>query len=275
GVRKNASEFPAELAVTVHQSGDERRFSAFIRDLTEVKRTEALLQEHQRRLAHVTRFNTLGELASGIAHELNQPLTAIANAAAIGLLADDVEESKSALRNVEKCVDVAGRLVKRFRKLAARSTVDRRICSLNEQITDVVELLGNETSLEGINVHTELSDALPDVLIDDVQIQRVLLNLLRNACESLADQPERTLLIRSQPDGDDALVSVSNSGPKLRDESVFEAFVSSKECGMGLGLSISRTIIEHHGGRIWLSGTADETPTTFCFNLPGATEPSQ
>ena len=141
GLRRSRAEFPAELTVTVHVIRGQRRFAAFVRDLTGAKETERLLLENQRRLAHVARLNTLSELASGIAHEVNQPLTAIAAVAALGPLTDDVHKLRDALSRVDQYVRLAGQIVRRFRKLAEKSTVDRKPCDLNEQILEAIELL--------------------------------------------------------------------------------------------------------------------------------------
>ena len=229
GVRHDGEEFPVELTVTVHENRGEPRFAAFVRDLTEAKKTEQLLQDHQRRLAHVARLNTLSELASGIAHELNQPLTAIANLAATGALSDDVGTVHETLRKIEECVHVAGQLVRRFRKLAAKSAVDRRRRNINEQIREVIALLESELKRESIEVTMNIEDPLPNVFVDEVQIQQVLLNLLRNACEAVVEQRAPHVVVSSHAQHGVVNVVVENSGPKLTDESVFDAFFTTAD----------------------------------------------
>ena len=241
-------------------------FAAFVRDLTNAKQTEQLLAEQQRRLAHVTRLNTLSELASGIAHEMNQPLTAIANVAAVGLASNQLDATHDQIRKIEKYVAHTGQLVGRFRKLTTKSVVARKSHDINRQINEVIGLLENEIHHASINLKTYLEPNLPEVLIDDIQIQQVLVNIIHNAIEAVVNLPVKNIDVYSSKNKNTVTVTVRNNGPKLIDNRVFEAFHTTKENGVGLGLSISRTIIENHGGRIWLNDEC--TDTEFCFSLP-------
>ena len=264
GVRKSGKEFPAELSVTMESGG--KYFAAYVRDLTNTKQTEQLLAEQQRKLAHVTRLNTLSELASGIAHEMNQPLTAIANVAAVGLASNDIDVTHDEVRKIEKYVAHAGQLVGRFRKLTTKSIVARKPHDINQQINEVIGLLDNEIHHAAINLHTHLESNLPKVFIDDIQIQQVIINIIHNATEALAELPAKNIDVYSYKEKDTVKITVKNNGPKLTDNRVFEAFHTTKKNGIGLGLSISRTIIENHDGRIWLNN--DCADTEFCFSLP-------
>ena len=251
---------------------------AITRDLTEHMLASEALQRAQAELAHVTRVTTLGELAASIAHEINQPLAAIvadANASLNWLAAaePDLEMVRDALAAVVNDGHRAGDVIQRIRQLATKTDPQRARVDVNDAIRDLLSLVRTEVRSHDVSLRLDLAPALRPVLGDRVQLQQVLINLVMNAIEamaSVADRP-RELVIRSQPhEGDQVLVAVQDAGVGIDPNSVnqlFSAFFTTKAGGMGIGLSISRSIIEAHGGRLW----ATPNPThgaTFHFTLP-------
>ena len=276
--------FPIELSVGEARIGDQRIFTGFIRDLTERQHTELRLQDLQSELAHVGRVSEVGTLASALAHELNQPLTAIANycEAARDLLAsppddDTLEVIREALDDAARQSVRAGQIVRRLRDFITYGQTERKVESLPRLIAEA-NALGLVGSREhGIEVDVELHPHAQNVLVDRIQIQQVLLNLIRNAIDAMIDSRVKQLTISARPDGDDFVqVSVGDSGQGISAdvaEHLFQPFVTSKDHGMGIGLSICRTIIEAHGGRIWFESPAG-AGTTFHFTIPDAGTPN-
>jgi two-component system sensor kinase FixL len=277
--RKDGSTFPMELSIGEAKSGRERIFTGFIRDLTEHRRTEERLQALQSDLIHVSRVSAMGTMASTLAHELNQPIAAIANyveAVRDQLLDPRVEElpmMREALDDAAKDSLRAGQIVRRLRDFVARGEVERSAEDLPTLIKEasVLGLMGARE--RGIEATFDLDPSASPVLVDRVQIQQVLINLLRNAGEAMSDSPERRVHVTSSPDkGGLVRVSVADTGPGVANEIVeqlFSAFTSTKPQGMGLGLSICRTIIEANGGRIWME-PRPEGGTVFHFTLQRA-----
>ncbi len=272
--------FPIELSVGEARIGEQRIFTGFIRDLTERQHTELRLQDLQSELAHVGRVSEVGTLASALAHELNQPLTAIANycEAARDLLAsppdeDTLEVIREALDDAARQSVRAGQIVRRLRDFITYGQTERKVESLPRLIAEA-NALGLVGSREhGIEVDVELHPNAQNVLVDRIQVQQVLLNLIRNAIDAMIDSRVRQLTISARPDGDDFVeVSVGDTGKGISAEvaeHLFQPFVTSKEHGMGIGLSICRTIIEAHGGRIWFESPAGGG-TVFHFTIPDA-----
>jgi two-component system sensor kinase FixL len=258
---RDGTTFPIHLHVGETRMGHERVFTGFIRDLTERQQTELQLHDLQEQLAHVGRVTAMGTLATSIAHELNQPLTAIANyvETAEELLENPDEETLAIVREALKdCAQQsvrAGQIVRRLRDFISRGESERRIESLARVVNEASALAMVGAGERGIALEVKLDPAVDRVLIDRIPVQQVLLNLVRNAIEAMADSPVRRLRIWSRP-ADDGFVQVAieDSGPGLAPEvaeRLFHPFVSTKADGMGLGLSICHTIIQGQGGRIW------------------------
>jgi two-component system sensor kinase FixL len=281
GRRRDGTTFPMELSVGEATIGDERVFTGFIRDLTERQEYEKRLHTVQAELAHVSRVTAMGTLATSIAHELNQPLTAIANyvETASTMLADnpDSDAIASVRWALDECANEAvraGQIVRRLRDYISRGETERQVVSLARLVNEASALafVGAGTQTVDLTVNIAERDL---VLVDRVQIQQVLLNLIRNAVEAMQDLPHGRLTISAvRRESGFIEVIVSDSGPGLAPEiadHLFAPFHSTKATGMGVGLSISRTIVEAHEGRIW----ADPSPyggMSFHFTLPYAQE---
>ena len=273
--------FPIELAVGEAWTGDTRIFTGFIRDLTERQQAELRLQDLQSELAHVGRVSEMGTLASALAHELNQPLTAVTNycEAARDLLAERPDEEtlemvRGALEDAAQQSIRAGQIVKRLRDFITHGATERRVENLPRLINEANALALVGTREHGIDVQVRLDPAAARVLVDRIQIQQVLVNLIRNAIDAMADAGLRMLVIRSARIGEGMVrISVEDTGGGI-DEAVaaqlFQPFVTSKASGMGIGLSICRTIVEAHGGRIWFEPNPRGSGTIFHFTLPDA-----
>lgn len=275
GLRKDGSTFPMELAVGEMLTADGRFFTGFVRDLTERERTEARLKELQSELVHISRLTALGEMASALAHELNQPLSAIANylRGSVRLLANDPiprERLSEALDKANEQTLRAGQIIRRLRDFVARGETERRVESLPKLIEEAGALALVGAKEHGVRVAFDLDPAVKHVLADKVQVQQVILNLIRNAIDAMEESPRRELQIITRPAPDDlAQVTVSDTGPGISPEvaeQLFQPFITTKRHGMGVGLSISRTIVEAHGGRIWVE-TTPGGGATFHFTL--------
>ncbi len=277
--RKDGSTFPMELSIGEAASEVHPLFTGFIRDLTERQKTEARLESLQSELIHVSRVSAMGTMASTLAHELNQPLTAVANyvEAVRDMLAkpepDDLPMIREALDDTAKEALRAGHIVRRLRDFVARGEVEKTIEKLPALINEaaVLGLMGARE--KGVEPVFDLDPYASPVLVDKVQIQQVLINLIRNAVEAMTDCPERRLTVSSRPDQPGFVrVTVADTGlgvaPAIA-EQLFTAFVSTKTDGMGLGLSICRTIVEANGGRIWMQ-PGEEGGTEFHFTMVSA-----
>jgi two-component system sensor kinase FixL len=263
GQRKDGTTFPMHLTVGELRSADRHYFTGFIRDLTDQQLTEARLNELQSEVTHMSRFTALGEMASTLAHEINQPLTAITNylRGSRRLLERMNGEQASMLREaVGKAADQAlraGDIIRRLREFVARGESERRVENLAKLIEDASTLALIGAKENGVEVSFRLDAAADLVLADRIQIQQVLVNLIRNALEVMVETSKRRELeIATVANGDETVeVSVADTGAGLAPEvaaQLFQPFVTTKRKGMGLGLSICRTIVEAHGGRIWV-----------------------
>jgi two-component system, LuxR family, sensor kinase FixL len=258
--RRDGSTFPMELAVGEMRSGGVRYFTGFIRDLTERQVREARMQELQAELVHMSRLTSMGEMASALAHELNQPLSAIANylKGARRLLGSD-EKTARVAQAVDRAAEQAlraGQIIRRMRDFVARGESELHVESLSRMIHEASALALLGAKEYGVRIRYDFDRKADRVLADKVQIQQVLINLLRNAVDAMQDQPRRDLSVStSRLDDDLALVVVADTGPGISPDieaQLFQPFVTTKRSGMGVGLSISRTIVEAHGGRIWV-----------------------
>ena len=260
GERKDGSTFPMELAVGEMRVGDARFFTGFIRDLTERQETEARVQELQAELVHMSRLTAMGEMASALAHELNQPLSAIANymKGSRRLLADSRDDNVAVVRDaMDKAAEQAlraGDIIRRLRDFVARGESDRRVEDVKKLVEEASALALVGAKDRGVRVRFQFDPKVEFVLADKVQIQQVLLNLMRNALEAMEDTQRRELVVTTAPAHDNLVaISVADTGTGIAPEitsQLFQPFITTKRHGMGVGLSISRTIVEAHGGSI-------------------------
>ncbi|WP_447954095.1 PAS domain-containing sensor histidine kinase [Sphingopyxis chilensis] len=277
GHRRDGSIFPMELQIGEVVTHDGHRlFTGFIRDLTASQDIERRLQDLQEELIHVARVSAVGTMASTLAHELNQPLTAVASyvMAAQALLESDqpdaqVEARQALADGVAEAVR-AGQIVRRLRDFVARGDTEREKVSLTKLIEEAAALALAGANQRGIRVEMDLDPDVSQVLVDRVQIQQVLLNLIRNAVEAMEGCERRELVLSTAAVGDEEVeLAVADSGAGLSDEianRLFEPFNSTKAHGLGVGLSICRTIVEAHGGRLWAEPDP-ERGTVFRFTL--------
>jgi PAS domain S-box-containing protein len=262
-------------AVTDASGGIE--FVGAVTDVTSRKRAEAELHEAQANLAHVTRVTALGELAASIAHEVNQPLAAVVtNAAACLRWLDrdpaNLNEARATLRSIINDGNRAGEVIQRVRALVNKTT-DRKALHINEVVNEVMSLVQHELFSHRVALRLELAPALPPVLADRIQLQQVILNLVINGIEAMqpvTDRPRELVIRTRQDETDQVLVTVSDCGVGVAAEDVdrlFDAFFTTKSDGMGMGLSICRSIVDAHGGRLSASGKTGPG-ATFQFTLP-------
>jgi two-component system, LuxR family, sensor kinase FixL len=272
--------FPIELSVGEAWLGKKRIFTGFIHDITQRQKTQLRLQGLQADLAHVGRVSEMGTLASSLAHELNQPLTAIANyyETLRDLLATPPDKEtlamvRAALDDAADQAIRAGQIVRRLREFVSHGDMERRIESLSRIVTEANALALVGTYEHGIEVQVQLDPNADNVLVDRIQIQQVLVNLIRNAIDAMMNTPVRSLTMRTDSDSRGFMrVSVEDSGSGISEAvaaELFQPFVTTKKSGMGIGLSICRTIVEAHGGRIWFE-PAGNAGTIFHFTLPAA-----
>ncbi|HEV8390077.1 MAG TPA: PAS domain S-box protein [Dongiaceae bacterium] len=282
GRRKDGTTFPMELAVGEVVASGRRLFTGFIRDLTERQLNESRMQELQAELLHISRLSDVGQMASAIAHELNQPLTAILNyvqAARRILQTKGLPIPPKAADAMDKAVAQAARasaIVQNLRSFIQKGDTERSVEDLNKIVGEATALGLVGAKETGISVRVELSSEPLSVFVDKVQIQQVVFNLVRNSIEAMGEAaPPRNLLVTTivtHPATEESVaeVSVSDTGPGLAPEiqaQLFQPFQTTKEKGMGLGLSICRSITDSHGGRLQAIPNADRG-VTFRFTLP-------
>jgi PAS domain S-box-containing protein len=280
--RKDGSTFPMEVHLGEMESGGALFSTAFIRDLTDRQYTEKRMQELQTELAYMSRLTAMGEMGSTLAHEVNQPLTAITGyLRGCGMILDRMDDEHVPMlrHGIDGAVEEAhraGEVIRQLRTFVARGETDQEVEDLRKLIEEASALALVGAKDKGIKVDFDLPHESPKVLVSRVQIQQVLLNLVRNAMEAMQDVDERDLTIKAEVEDDGAIVrlSVKDTGPGLApsvQEKLFTPFTTTKKTGMGVGLSICRTIIEAHGGKIWAGSTPGEG-TTFCFTLKAVKE---
>jgi two-component system sensor kinase FixL len=279
GLRADGSTFPMKLSVGEAISEDQRLFTGFVQDLTEVRDFEARVEQLKSELIHVSRLSAMGTMASTLAHELNQPLTAISSYAEAASSMLELPEPPDVVMMREIMADMsaqalrAGSIVKRLREFVARGETAKTIEDLPKLINEAGALALVGSRERGIVTQFDFAPDATPVLADRVQIQQVLINLIRNAIEAMEDSQVRRLTVTTAREGE-ALVKIvvadtgHGIGPEMADR-LFDAFASTKAQGMGLGLSICRTIVEAHGGRI-KAAAASGGGTRFEFTLPRA-----
>ena len=283
GQRKDGSTFPMKLEVAEMRSGDRRFFTGFIRDLTERQATVRQLQELESELARLSRLTAMGEMASTLAHEINQPLSAIANyLQGCGRLIDEVEHPnapkiRDALAETTKQTLRAGQIIRQLREFVTRGETEKRPENINKLVEEASALALGGAKEQGVKTVFHFDPGIGPVLVEKVQIQQVLLNLIRNAIEAMHGCERKELLVETSLLDEGMIeVSVIDTGSGLAEDIVprlFQPFVTSKPGGMGVGLSISKRIVEAHGGEMW----AKPNPgggTEFRFTLEPASDVS-
>jgi two-component system sensor kinase FixL len=277
GKRKDGSTFPMKLAVGETQSEGKRYFTGFIRDLTEREESEARLQAIQAELARLARLNEMGEMASTLAHELNQPLSAISNYVhgCSRLLRDMDDELASRMRDA---LDEAGRqslragqIIRHLREFVTKGETEKIATNIRKLIEEAGALALVGSREKGVRAVFDFASNAEEVMVDHVQIQQVLINLMRNAIEAMKDAPVKELIVRTERSGPGEIrITVADTGPGIAEEisaQLFKPFTTTKPGGMGIGLSISKRIVEAHGGRMAVLSNA-AGGATFEFTLP-------
>ena len=281
GQRKDGSTFPMTLAVGEMRSDGKTYFTGFIRDLSEREESQARLAEAQGELARLARLNELGEMASTLAHELNQPLSAIANyvqgciRTLDRLEAEPAARMRTALTDAARQALRAGDIIRHLREFVTRGATQRHPEEIRKLIEEAAPLALLGARERGIRTTFDFGETEGWVMVDGVQIQQVLINLMRNAMEAMQDSPGKDLVVSLRSAADRMLVvAVSDSGPGISPEiagQLFQPFVTTKPGGMGIGLSISRRIIESHGGTIEMKPSISGG-ASFTFTLPTTEE---
>ena len=280
GRRKDGTTFPARLAIGEIALGQGRLFTGFLHDITErenIQRRAGILQQE---LMHASRLSALGEMASGIAHELNQPLTAVMNYTRaarrrLGARPDTAPPDPAPIMDlVDKAggqAERAAEIIRRLRTFIKKDDSERRFESINTVVEEAAALALIGASDRRIELIFALEDALPPVLIDRIQVQQVVLNILRNAIEAFEGPDERKVRVATGAAGRrEVQVEIGDNGPGLAPgiaDDPFRPFQTTKEDGVGIGLAISRTIIDDHGGRLWAE-SPPEGGAVFRFSLP-------
>jgi two-component system, LuxR family, sensor kinase FixL len=277
GLRKDGGTFPMELQVGEVHSEGHRMFTGFVRDLTERQQTDQRLQDLQTGLLHASRLRSMGQMAAALAHELNQPLTATANyVKAAQRLAEapqpDMARILHAMGLAAQQTLRSGEIIRRLRSFVARGEVERQAEPLGKLIEEASALALVGAREHGVRVDLGLGAVVHMVDVDRVQIQQVLLNLMRNGLEAMEASERRELSVRVEAVDGMVQVSVADTGPGVAPEvaaQLFQPFVTTKSDGMGIGLSVCRTIVEGHGGRLWMEPNPDGG-SLFHFTVPVA-----
>ncbi len=277
--RRDGYVFPIELLIGEAWLGDRRIFTGFIRDLTERQQTEMQLRELQSELARVRRVSEMSTLATSLAHEINQPLTAIANYCEGARIVIEKAPPSEAMARLDAMLEAAttqvlraGEIVRRLRDFMSHGRTTYQPENLIRLITEANALALVGSREHGIEVEIDLDPDAESVLADRIQIQQVLVNLIRNAIDAMIGGPRRNLRIGTRREGEFVVICVADTGSGLDPtvaEQLFQPFITSKQSGMGVGLSICRTIVESHRGRIWFE-PVDDGGTAFNFTLPTA-----
>jgi two-component system, LuxR family, sensor kinase FixL len=274
GMRKDGTIFPLELAVGEARIEGKRIFTGFIRDLTDRQKTERRLEELQSELIHVSRLSEMSQMGSTLAHELNQPLTAITNYVETGRRWIELQNPAKAVENLEKAAGQAsraGEIIQGLRQFTEKGRTERRPEPINQVVEEASALALIGATQLGVRTEFELAPGTPLATIDKVQIQQVLVNLIRNSIEAMAEAERRVLTIRiALTNAALVEISVADTGPGIPEDimaKLFRPFMTTKPKGMGIGLSISRSIVQAHGGELRAERNADGG-ATFRVTLP-------
>ena len=277
GRRKDGTEFPVEISLSPLETEEGTLVSGAVRDLTERTRAEEALRQAKADLTHVSRVTTMGELTASLAHEIKQPIAAAVTDANtclrwLGRDQPDLAEAREAASRVIKDATRAADIISRVRLLFEKGTPQQELVDVNEVIQEMIVLLRGEATAYSISVRTELAEDLPQVMGDRMQLQQVLMNLMMNSIDAMKSvDGTREITIQSQrAENGQVVISVSDTGvglPPEKAEQIFDAFFTTKPHGTGMGLRISRSIIESHGGRLW-AAAASGRGATFQFTLP-------
>jgi two-component system sensor kinase FixL len=285
GRHRSGRDLPLEVSFGfLRRSKGKTLFTGIVRDISDRLQTEMELEKKRQELAHVTRVTTMGEMATGLAHEVNQPLAAIAayaRGASVRLKAGkaNLEELTTVVERIAEDAHRAGEVIRRLRQFVKRRDTERTAVDANHIVREVCAFVVAEAAHRQVTLTTDLAANLPRVKADSVEIQQVLLNLVRNAFDAVAtmNTSQRRVCVGTRLNtDDDAEVSVADAGPGISanlKEQVFEPFFTSKEAGLGMGLAICRTLVESHGGRIW-TRESHLGGARVCFSLPLAREDS-
>ncbi|MFI4861613.1 MAG: PAS domain S-box protein [Phycisphaerales bacterium JB063] len=279
--RADGEPFDAEVSFTplIGHGGKPTHWVNVMRDVTQRKRDAELARLHQNELAHVTRLSTMGEMASGLAHELNQPLAAIANYGQ-GVLRrlesgrETPEGMEPAVRHIVTQAARAGEIIRRLRDFVTKRETHRSTVHINALVQDVIALVARDTAEQGAVIVTALDPDLPELVVDTIQIEQVVLNLIRNAAESMSERragERRPIHITTRQQEGQVIIAVSDLGSGLTAEQLdhlFDPFFTTKSQGMGMGLTISQSIIESHGGRLVAQNNVDTEGATLSIILP-------
>ncbi|MDN4502656.1 PAS domain S-box protein [Alteromonadaceae bacterium BrNp21-10] len=280
-LKKDGEVIPIDLSVGEVKNSSHRQFVGIIRDISEQVQARKDTIEIRERLAHVSRLNTMGEMAAGIAHEVNQPLTAVAvYAQACSRMITNCKPEEAHLLNDKLLNSLekinaqalrAGDVIMRLRGYVKKHTASRELTDINQLVKDTINLAQIDTRLLDHGITLELTDNPPQLMIDAVQIQQVLFNLIRNAIDSMQDKPNEAITIRSRWTEKKLIeVSVVDTGTGVDEENratLFNPFFTTKESGMGMGLAISQSIIQSHGGHLWYQNN-HSNGSIFLFTLP-------
>jgi two-component system sensor kinase FixL len=280
GQKKDGSTFPLELAIGEARIGEERLFAGFIRDLTDRQQIEQRVHELQEELVHASRLASLGEISSMVAHEVNQPLSASGTYLEVArelLVSEREDRLAGGLKAIEQAaaqIRRVGETVRRIREFARKKTPDLAFEDINRIIEEANAIAAVGTKAKNIRTIFDLSALHPKTKVDRIQIQQVVMNLVRNAMDAMTDHDKRELVLQSRiNEAGEIEISVLDSGPGIEETVVkrlFTPFMTTKKDGTGLGLAICRSIVEAHGGKLWhekspLGGAA------FKFTLPANT----
>ncbi|MEY2396267.1 MAG: hypothetical protein QOF94_2612, partial [Acidobacteriaceae bacterium] len=279
-MRKDGSLLDVALTISPMKDAAGRIVGAskLARDITERKRSEEALRQTQADLAHLSRVTTISELTASLAHEIRQPISAaITNAKTclrwLGRDDPNLTEGREAAARMINDVTRAADIISRISLLFKKGALEQELVDVNEVIREMIVLLRSEANRYSISIRTDLAEDLPKVMADRVQLQQVFMNLMLNAIDAMKETTVGELIIKSEPGDGQLLISVSDTGVGLspeQAEQIFKAFFTTKDTGTGMGLPISRSIIESHGGRLWATGVRG-CGATFQFTLPATT----